>query len=44
MMGSFRRSHRGASPPRSALATDGIEQRLGHILHGWGKLSVVPLR
>jgi DNA polymerase III subunit alpha len=28
----------------TALVTDGIEQRLGPILRGWGELSVVPLR
>ncbi len=28
----------------TALVTDGIEQRLGPILRGWGELSVIPLR
>jgi DNA polymerase-3 subunit alpha len=28
----------------TALVTDGIEQRLGPILRGWGEMSVVPMR
>jgi len=28
----------------TALFTDGIEQRLGALLRGWGELAVVPLR